>query len=299
MTAKLVFQYVVFPGLLFIAIVGMLMSWLERKISARIQWRKGPPWYQSFADLIKLMGKEVLVPAEANLFTFYFAPLLAFFSVALAGAVVMVSGLYKVGFVGDLIVVAYLLIMPSLALVLGGSASGNPVSAVGASREMNLAFSYELPFVLAIMVPIIKSGGAIKLTELGQVNSMVYASGIIAFVVMVVTLHAKLGFPPFDIAEAETELMGGVILEYSGILLGLFELAKQMLLLVGPAFIVQILWGGLNSWWAILKIGLVFLLLVLIKNTNARLRIDQALKFFWYIIGPLAALSVILALSGW
>ena len=299
MTGKILFQYLVFPGVLFIAIFGMLLSWLERKITARLQWRKGPPWYQSFADFIKLLGKEVLVPEGANTFVFYFAPLLAFLSVSLAGAVIFISGLYGKSFVADLIVVLYLLIMPSLALVLAGSASANPVAAVGASREMNLAFAYELPFVLAVMVPVIKSGGSIKLKELASVNSMASLSGILAFLVVVICLHAKLGFPPFDIAEAETELMGGVFLEYSGVLLGLFRLSRQMLLLVGPAFAVLIFWGGLHSWWALAKGGLVFLLFVLVKNTNARLRIDQALRFFWFIITPLAALSIILALSGW
>ncbi len=299
MTGKILFQYLVFPGILFTAISGMLLSWLERKITARLQWRKGPPWYQSFADFIKLLGKEVLVPEGANTFVFYFAPLLAFISVSLAGAVVFVSGLYGKSFVGDLIVVLYLLIMPSLALVLAGSASANPVAAVGASREMNLAFAYELPFVLAVMVPVIKSGGSIKLSELASLNSLASLSGILAFLIVVICFHAKLGFPPFDIAEAETELMGGVFLEYSGVLLGLFRLSRQMLLLVGPAFVTLIFWGGLSSWWALAKAGLVFLIFVLVKNTNARLRIDQALRFFWFLITPLAALSVILALSGW
>lgn len=299
---KDIFPYLIFPGFLFSALVGMFVSWMERKISARLQWRKGPPWYQNFIDLIKLFSKEIIIPTETK-FTFFISPFLNLCAVVIV-ATILGKVLFNpsVSFIGDLIVVVYLLTIPAISLIIGASSAGNPLASIGASREIKLILSYELPFILSILVVIIKTH-SIKLEEIlsYQINygSLIYSfSGAIAFLVALLCVHAKLGFVPFDISEAEQEIMGGVLIEYSGLLLGIFKLTKMILLYIMPIWLIILFWGGnLNFLPLILKYFLIFLLIVLIKNTSPRLRIDQALKFFW---GPVTLLAIIaLSLLGY
>lgn len=307
---KILFEYLIFPGFLFTAVVGMLASWVDRKVTARVQYRVGPPWYQSFVDFIKLLGKEIIVPEGASKITFLSAPVFGLVAVTLVSTIIWMANISpQKTFLGDLIVVLYLLTIPAISLIIGGFASKNPISSIGASREMKLVLSYELPFILAILVPVIKAGGTIRLGEIitfqAQNNIMLAnMSGMIAFVVALVCTQAKIGYVPFDIAEAEQEIIAGPLTEYSGAALGLFKLTKQMLLFAVPMFLIVLFAGGikLQGWsilWGILKYVGILVFIVVAKNTNPRLRIDQAMKFFWGPVTALAIISVILAMLGW
>lgn len=306
---KILFQFLILPGFLFTAVIGLLASWIDRKVTARVQWRVGPPWYQPFADVIKLLGKETILPTTANKLTFLAAPMLGITSITLVSTLIWVMNVNPdVGFIGDLIVVVYLLAIPSIGIILGGFASGNPIASVGASREMKLLLGYELPFVLAIMVPVIKSGGTIRLGELINYQvasglSVASASGIVALIVAIICMQAKLALVPFDAPEAETELIGGAIIEYSGTPLALFKLTKAMMMFTVPMFLVVVFMGGVSMSFpsiifGILKYVLLLVFIILIRNTNPRLRIDQAVKFFWGPVTGLAVLAVALALIG-
>jgi NADH-quinone oxidoreductase subunit H len=298
---QLVFAFLVFPGVIFTSGVGLLLTWVDRFVSARVQWRKGPPVYQPFADMLKLLLKQTVVPEGASRVTFLFAPMLGFAAMCITAVLLFyVNFLPRGSFVGDLIVLVYLFALPPLATILGASASRNPLSAVGASREMVLYLGYELPFLLALSVPLIHTGGMIRLGDLvifQQANGPFLASwsGVIAAVIALICIQAKLGYPPFDMAEAEQEIMSGVLIEYSGAPLALFRLTKAMMLFLLPCFLVTVFWGGLASWWAILKVIAVVVLVILIKNTNPRFKIDHALRFFWFILGALGIAAVILA----
>jgi NADH-quinone oxidoreductase subunit H len=309
-TIKNLIYFLIAPGLAFTAVIGLLSTWVDRKLSARLQWRKGPPWFQPFADIIKLMGKEVMVPEGGAKEVFLSAPLVALAAVTLVSTMLWMFNLNpQVGFVGDLIVVLYLLTIPSLALIVGGSSSRNPLSALGASREMKLILAYELPFLLATFTVIMKAGtlvmGNIVGYQAGHGMIMNSASGFIALLVTILVVQAKLGYPPFDIAEAEQEIMAGPLLEYSGAPLGIFRLSKAMLLFVLPVFVITLYLGGINlsSWtgglWLLLKYLILLLVVILIKNTNPRLRIDQAVRFFWGPVMGAAIVGIILALIGW
>ncbi|MCM8799445.1 MAG: NADH-quinone oxidoreductase subunit H [Candidatus Omnitrophica bacterium] len=301
---KLVFNYLIFPGFLFSAVVGLISGWFDRKLTARIQWRRGPVWYQNFLDLIKLFSKEIIIPTEAK-FTFFISPF-----VGVCASVIVATMLGRVlvnpseSFIGDLIVLVYLLVIPAIAFILGASSSGNPLASVGASREMKLILGYELPFILSILTIIIKTG-SIKLEAILN-HQIVYGShiasfsGIVAFLVAFLCAQAKLGFVPFDISEAEQEIMAGTLIEYSGPLLALFKLTKAILLYIMPIFLIVLFIGKDTSLkFLFLKyIGLITLI-ILLKNTNPRLKIEQAIKFFWGPVSFLAAVSVILALLGW
>ncbi len=284
--------------------IGLAARWYDRKLTAMVQYRKGPPWYQPIADVLKLFYKETLVPVTARGTGFLIAPAFGLAAATLAAAMLWAPLIGAGSFVGDLIVVVYLLLIPPIATILGASASGSPHAAVGASREMKLILSYELPFFLALLVGVIHGGWTLELGRMAAAGSAVYSiSGVLAMVCAILAVQAKLGQVPFDVAEAECEIMSGVYVEYSGVPLGLIYMARSVLLAVMPLLLIVVLWGGLAPTpVGILAFAGKFLLLVtlvtLIRNTNPRLRIDQAMRFFWRLLTPLAALAVALALVG-
>ncbi|MFH0948800.1 MAG: complex I subunit 1 family protein [Elusimicrobiota bacterium] len=315
---KTLFEFVFFPGFVFTAAAGMVVSWIDRKVTARVQWRQGPPFFQPLYDFVKLLGKETIVPASANKIVFLLTPLFAIASTTLASFVLwkaIINPSASGGLVvGDLIVVIYLLAVTPIAVILGASASGNPIASLAASREMKLYLAYELPFIFSILIPVIK----LQTIKLGEIISCQQASGIvfnsfsgaIAFVIFLLTIQAKLGLVPFDMAEAETEIAGGVFIEYSGVPLAIHKLNRMMLLFVIPIFAVILFFGGMSAsgftfgeqglsiLWGVLKYVLVLVLIVLIRNTNPRVRIDQAVKFFWKSCLIFSIFAIILATVG-
>ena len=285
-------------------VVGLLSKWIDRKVSAKIQWRVGPPWYQPMVDIIKLLGKETILPEAARKTGFLLAPLVGFAAVSVAASILWAANIDPDrAFLGDVIVVLYLLTIPAIAIIAGGAASGNPHGVVGASREMKILLAYELPFILAILCAIIAKGNTFRLGDLVTTNVLGVwgvAGSVIALIVAVFCIQAKLGMPPFDMAEAETEIMGGVYVEYSGAPLAVIQLTRAMMLATLPIFLVTVFWGGFSfrSWailGSILKYVVILVVLILVKNTNPRVRIDHALKFFWFILTPAAVLAVILS----
>jgi NADH-quinone oxidoreductase subunit H len=150
---------------------------------------------------------------------------------------------------------------------------------------------------------ILKAGGSIKFGEIilaqqAQGPFLYSISGVIAGVVILLCVQAKLSFVPFDIPEAEQEIMAGPYIEYSGVALAIYKVTRAMMLFLLPLFLISILWGGFADWWAIPKFLLIIVLIVLMKNTNPRLRIDQALKFFWIGLGILSIIGLVLAFYG-
>jgi NADH-quinone oxidoreductase subunit H len=293
-----IIYYLIFPGFVFVTIFSLIISWFDRKLTARIQWRVGPPFLQNFYDLFKLFSKEVLIPDTANKTLFVLSPIVALASIILVATILwLVVFMPSYSFVGDVIVVLYLLMIPSIMFIIGALSSGNPISALGASREIKLILSYELPLICAVLVPIIKSS-SIKFVELMKISAFSSVSEIIALIVAIICFQAKLGLVPFDIAEAETEIASGIFIEYSGPLLGMIRLTRQILFSIAPLFIIIVfLFKG--SWLLlIIKYILLIIIFTLIRNVNPRLRIDQAVKFFWFIVFPFCIISTILALLG-
>jgi NADH-quinone oxidoreductase subunit H len=302
---KLIFNLLVFPGFLFAATVGLFAGWFDRKVTARIQWRVGPPLFQNFWDILKLLGKETILPESAKI-TFLLAPYMGLISVSIVSTMLGLTLISpQIGFAGDLIVVIYLLLIPAVATMLGASSSRNPLASVGASREMKLVLAYELPFLLSIITVIIKNSGSI---QLGQVlefqryfgSNIFSVSGILAFIVAVLCMQAKLGLVPFDASEAEQEIMAGVLIEYSGLPLAVFKVVKAMLLYTMPLLIIVLFMGrDTDLFFLSAKFISLLLVMVLIKNTNPRLRIDQIMRFFWRLPTALGLLAVILAIFGY
>lgn len=302
MVGGLVFDFFVFPGLFFTLGVGIVTSWLVRKVSALVQWRVGPPLLQPAYDIAKLFGKENIIPRGSTEWGFLIVPLLGPIGLLLASIILVKANYLATAFIGDIIVVLYLLILPALAVVLGGMSSGNPLSSLGANRELRLIAAYELPLLLAVTTAIVKTGGGLSLATFSSQWVAASFSGTFAFIALLLCIQAELGFIPFDIPEAETEIMGGPLIEYSGPLLGLFKISHLMALLVLPLFLITVFLGGFGTgWealWGAIKYVLVLVVIILIKNTNPRLRSDQALKFFWYGAAPLALIALVMAVVG-
>jgi len=299
------FKFIVFPGFIFSSTMGLLAGWFDRKITARLQWRVGPPWYQNFMDIAKLFLKETLMPRGASKAIFFSMPIFAIAGATLASTIILaINQAPESTFVGDLIVVVYLMIIPALALMLGGFASGNPLASLGGSREMKLMLSYELPFLLALVVPIARANYSIQLGSIITYQAshgpiFFSVSGVLSFVVMLFCIQAKLGLTPFDMAEAETEIVSGPYIDYSGKALAMLKIAKAILTFALPVFLITLYFGGIKFTVngiliGILQYVLIILLMIVIKNTNPRVRIDQAVRFFWRIPTVLAILAVVL-----
>lgn len=305
------FYFFVFPGLIFAAITGAFLSWFDRKITARVQFRKGPPLLQPFYDFFKLLlVKETILPKMGSPVVFLLAPVFSVFGATMAGVFILLP-LFNIttGFRGDLLVIFYLLTIPSFSYIIGSLASGNPLASVGASREMKLIISYELTFLLVIAGIIMKAG---QLFDLNSVISIQQAgtpfigslSGVLLFIAGIFCLQAKLGLVPFDMAEAETEITEGMFIEYSGSAYAMIKLTKYIMLFILPAFIVALFMNGfrlegINILWAILKIIVVVLLLTLIRNTNPRVKIKQAVKFFAIWMNLIAVIAIVLIAFGY
>jgi NADH-quinone oxidoreductase subunit H len=308
MSIEYVFYLLIFPGLLFTSMLGFVVGWVDRKVSARFQFRVGPPFLQNFNDFFKLLGKETIIAKDGIHSLFIVAPFIAFGMLVLVSAMIGVALFYGTGFGGDILVIMYLLMIYSIMVILGGAATGNIYSSIGAGREIKLLLADELAFILVCLIPIVKSGYQLKLESLLAFQASEGAfigsvSGFIGFIVGLLCIQAKMTLPPFHIPEAETELVEGPFMEYSGPPLAFWKLNHFMMYVTFPFLLILLFLGGfqltgLGILWTILKYLLIVVLMIIIKNTNPRIRIDTALHFFWKYAAPISFVALILAVLG-
>ena len=308
--AEQLFYFFVYPGMLFAGIIGIIFAWADRKVTARVQFRQGPPILQPFYDFIKLLlVKETILPKKGSVIFFLLTPVLGLFGATAAAVIILMPafGLTS-GFQGDIIVLFYLLAIPTLMFIVGALASGNPLSAVGASREIKMVLSYELSFILIIAGVILKSDMTLQLNEImalqqSQGAFIASLSGILMFIGAIFVIQGKSGLVPFDMAEAETELAEGIFMEFSGTVYAIIKFTKYILLFILPVFIAEMFLGGLHFagidiLWSILKVLLVLVLIILIRNTNPRLKIGQAMQFYLLWVNLLVIAGLVLHYLG-
>jgi len=304
------FYILVFPGILFLAAGGLVVEFVDRRLYARFQHRIGPPWYQPFADFIKLVAKEDLVPAGANKFMFVLVPLLAltaatvsFFYIPLWGTKALFS------FEGDAVVVLYLLTIPTLCFFLGGWYSTSLYATFGAVRTLTQLFAYEVPLFMVILAPAILAGSwsLSEITAYYQLHPFLALTNLPGFVVALITLLGKLEKVPFDIPEAETEIVGGTFTEYSGKLLAFFRMTIDIEAVVVSTLLAAVFlpWGMTLHPAAVfalylVKVGFIVFMLALARSIFARLRIEQMVDFCWRWLAPAALLQLLISvvLSG-
>jgi NADH-quinone oxidoreductase subunit H len=313
---KLVLNMLIFPGGLFALILGLFLMGVDRKIYARLQRRVGPPIYQPVIDTVKLLQKEILVPRTANYIFFRTAPLIGLAGMLVAVALIPVTGVYSgMGKSADLIVVLYLLATPALALMIGASASGSPYSAIGLSREMTITLAYELPLFTVLLTVGMKvgmaGGGFADFSLTNIVNYQLQNGSLITNITMLPAILGYLccipgtiGVVPFDIPEAETEITEGPVLEFSGTSLAIFKLTGALKMVLVSALAVALFFPMplgvfwlVNLLWFIFKCAvLIIVTITIVRATRARMRMDQAFRFYLIIPTALALISLILSL---
>lgn len=274
----------VFPGGLFLLAGGMMYEWADRKLIARLQNRVGPRWFQPLADVVKLLAKEEVIPSGVSTFLFVVLPIVALAGALTSALYVPLAGLAPpFSFSGDLIVALYLLSLLTLCTGLAGSNTTDSFSLVGATRTLTQLFSYEAPFLVALLGPAIAAGS----WQISEVNAYAQSHWMaflqpIGFIVALIGLLGKLELPPFDSPEAETEIVAGAMTEYSGRGLALFYLGRKVELMVGLTLVASFYLGGLNNPLEfILKTLALLLGMSVLQSLMARLRIDQVVGLWW------------------
>ncbi len=302
----LLFHIFVFPGLLFLFFAGFLVEYIDRKLYARFQNRIGPPLFQPFADFVKLTAKEEVVPEDADVAIFKLMPLVAFTSCITAFLIIpMWTTSTPFSFSGDLIVVLYLLTLPTLSFFLGAWYSKSLYSMVGAVRSITQLFAYEIPLFLGVLTPALlaDSWSMREITEFYAAHPWYWLFNLVAFGVSFIALMGKLEKVPFDIPEAETEIVAGSFTEYSGRLFAFIRMTLNIELIAGSALLAAVFmpWGMHLPLYATIplffaKILLIVILVALMRTLLARFRIDQMITFCWKYLAPVAFIQILATL---
>ena len=295
--------YIIVNLLVFLGLAP-LFEGIIRKITAKVQSRQGPPIYQPYMDIFKLLGKATINSADN--WGFKFAPMMAFASIVSVIAFFPLAN--KANYLtqyADIITIIYLLTLGGIAVLLGALSSKNTYAMIGASREMITMIMVEPVLAMTLIM------GAVKMKSLGidmtifSINSVGYGWSVaLMLVVYLAALQAFVGRPPFDISEAEIEILEGPFIEYSGPNYALFKYYMMLKQMFYAALFVMVFIPFLNTGIyivnlavQIVEIGVVFGFISLIGSTNARLRIDQAIKFYSVLI-VLALCAVGLSVYG-
>lgn len=307
----------IFPGGLFALIIGFFFKGLDRRVEARLQRRVGPPLVQPWLDTAKLLTKETLIPKTACKEAFLLAPVVGFAGMAVCAAFIPVPGVFDGLYnMGDLLVLFYLLPIPAIAMMMGGSASSSPFGAVGFSREMIIMLAYETPLLMVLLATAMLVGKSLnggdwgaefsllKIVEWQQVNGSLGFNPVMipAFLAYLIFLPGTMGVAPFDIPEAETEVVEGPLLEYGGPLLALFNVGSALKTFVVLGLGVAMFFPGtlgdfwlINLLWFLAKcLVLMLVSLTVVKSATGRYRIDQAFRFFVLVPTMLALCSLLL-----
>jgi NADH-quinone oxidoreductase subunit H len=310
----LVFRALVFPGFTFIVLFTFFCDWIERKIEARMQNRIGPTYtgpagiLQPFADFVKLLAKEDIVPSNTKNLVFKSAPILSFSILVFALFFLPIDGANVIldsSFEGDLIFVLALISVANFFLFLSGWSSTNPYSEIGATRVLTQILGYDIPLFILALTPAFLAND-LSISNIAASQHVPFALLIPwTFALFIVTLQAELEKDPFDVPHAETEIVGGYETEYGGRRLAFLKLTKDVQIVLGAVIVVELFLGGPYGpvflglpafWytlWFILKVLIVVAITEYLTCIFARLRIDQVLVVNWRLLMPLSVLSLI------
>ena len=308
MAGNLIVQVAVFPGVLFVLFGVLYLMYFERKLIARIHGRMGPTrtgifgFLQTIADLMKLLFKEWVFPKAAKVVIFAFAPLILFLLAFLPlGVIPWGPNWYIVDFevtmIFGFVVVAAI---PFISLLLGWS-SGSKYSLIGGYRSASQQIAFEIPLFLSALTPALFAGSLSLLDITYAQGKLMYGilnpiAGFIFFISMLAMAERQ----PFDIPEAESELVFGWKTDLSGIFFGWTIFAGYTIMIAGSALFVTLFLGGFNGpwgpsvWWFLLKLAIVFFVIFVMRATFPRYRMDQLLKMSWKWMIPLSIVSIVL-----
>lgn len=293
--------------LLFVILNVLMLVWMERRVSALIQERLGPNrvgplgLFQTTNDVIKLIGKELIRPTSADKWVFWLAPILAFTSAILVYPVIpfgkgLVLFPFNLGVLFTIAVSSTVIV----SIFMAGWGSGNKYSLLGGMRTVAQIISFEIPLVFSMMGVVLITG-TMNLQEIveAQRHHWFILLQPVAFFIYFISSVAELNRAPFDLPEAEQELVAGYHTEYSGIQFAFFFLAEYTNMLSVAAIGVTLFLGGYNgpflpSWcWLLLKMYTVIFIYMWIRWTLPRIRIDKMMKMNWKYLIPLALLNLV------
>jgi formate hydrogenlyase subunit 4 len=291
-------------NLAIIAGLAPLAEGVMRRVRAIVHSRKGPPLAQPYYDLAKLLIKEELAPTSGIVWRL--APAVCLGAILMAALLIPLGPPAPLASAGDIIAFIYFVALAAVAVMLGAFASGNPYAYVGASREMMMMLSVEPVMAIALVTAAVK---AHSLTFPGIIAHQAAAgpsvSMVVAGIAFLLALQAQVGKLPFDIAEAEQEIMEGPFIERSGPGLALFKLASHAKVLIFSSILVQVFvpLPRFHLWPADLALnlaGVTVLVLVigLVNAVNPRLRIDQSMAYFSRIVVFVALAALVFASIG-
>jgi len=312
---RTVLYLLVYPGLLFLFAYSTFCEWFDRKLYARLQNRMGPTHtgrfglLQPIADFVKLMSKEDIVPELADKRLFTILPIFGLAIVSTAGLLLPVWNfdLAAPGFTsfpGDIVVLLYLLSLPTLVFFLAGWSSTSFFSTIGATRVLTMLFGYEVPLFLSVLSPALLAG-TWRLAEIArfyQQRPLLILPNLLGFVVALIAVQAKLERTPFDIPHAETEVVGGTFTEYSGKKLAFFRLMTDVEMVVSAGLLAAVFLAGfpggalLGFAQFVVKTLAVIFLLSLMRALTSRIRVDQVVSFAWRYLAPLAVLQLLIVI---
>lgn len=291
---------------------ALIMIWFERKISARVQDRIGPnrvgPFglLQNIADALKLIIKEDITPAGADRLVYNLAPVVAVMSVIMMWAVVPFTPVH-IGADLDIGVLYFTAIgsVGTLAIMMAGWSSNNKYALLGSFRVVAQLVSYEVPMVLTLLVPVLFVG-SMSMMDLVEAQLGMWFIFImpVSAIIFYISNLAETGRAPFDLIEAESELVAGYNIEYSGMKFGLFMVNEFIHAFTANLLFTIIFLGGwsgpfateipfLGFVWLLLKTGAVYIPSLILRSTVPRVRIDQMMAFNWKFLVPIAIVNVV------
>jgi NADH-quinone oxidoreductase subunit H len=290
----------------------LVLIWLERKLVARIQDRLGPnrvgPYgtFQTVADALKLLTKELITPGGADRIPYNLAPLLSVMSVVgMWGVVPLAPRLLGANLNVGVLYLLSIGALGTLGIMLAGMSSNNKYALLGAFRTVAQMLSYTVPMVMALLVPTLLAG-SMGLLEITQRQSEVWFVVLapLAALVFFISSVAEVGRAPFDLLEAESEIVAGFHIEYSGLRFGMFFVAEFLHAFTISALTTALFLGGWQGPWAdqypflgllyfFVKTGLVYFVVVWVRGSFPRIRIDQMNALNWKFFTPIALLALI------
>jgi len=291
-----------------VSVNALFLIWMERKVAAHMQLRPGPMevgWHgaiQTVADALKLMGKELITPEEVDKPIFWLAPIVIFLPVLLSFLVIPFSQswIIKDMNVGIVLILAFST-MSVLAILMAGWSSNNKYAVLGAIRSVAQNIAYEIPLLITVM-SIILMVGSFKLSDIvaGQSPYWYVLLQPLAFIIYLTCATAETNRAPFDLPEAESELVAGFHTEYSGMRFALFFLAEYTNMFIVSAIAAVLFLGGWHGpflpgvIWFLLKVYFVIFLIMWFRWTFPRVRFDQLITFAWKILIPLAFANLLI-----
>lgn len=285
-----------------------ILIWMERKVAGFIQERPGPNRLgpagiiQTVADALKLLGKEDIVPAQADKWVFRIAAPLVFIPAIMLYAVLPYGrGMVPVDLNVGLFYCFSIASLGTMSFLMAGWGSRNKYSLLGAMRTVAQMISYEIPLLLSVL-GVVMITGSLKLSDIVAAQSRVWFILLqpLAFIIFFLATTAELNRGPFDLPEGEQELVAGVYTEYSGMRWALFFLAEYTNLVSISAIAVTLFLGGwqgplLPSWmWFIIKVYLVVFLFMWVRWTFPRIRVDQLMNFSWKVLIPASLANILI-----